>query len=719
MEKDMRFDQKWTGIRIRNGERNEEFAATVPGNIQYDYGEYVGFGDPMYGENCTKYEALENDSWAYMTKLSYDRKEGESIWFVSGGVDYKYEVLLNHEKIYSYEGMFKPFELDITEKLTGDDELCVFIYPHPKREGAAARHRDEADASCKPPVSYGWDWNPRLLISGMWQDAYIETRPADYIFGCEPTYVLNDAMDKATVSFDIDCSAECVVRLYDAEDNLLYCGDGKSIELDDIKLWWCNGQGEPYLYKWTVENESCQKSGAIGFRRVRLLRNTGAKDPSGFPKSRYPAPFTMELNGRRIFMKGSNFVNTEIFWGHINEQGYEALTDLAADANMNILRLWGGASFCKKEFYDICDRKGIMVWQEFMLACNAYPNDDRYLSVLESEATAMIKALRRHACVVLWSGGNELFNGWSGMSDQSLPLRLLGSLCYQYDKHTPYIMTSPLEGMGHGGYKFRDERYKWRDVFENFQASTHTAYTEFGVPSISSMEALRRIIPEEELSEITEAPVWRLHHAVRAWMPESHACLETLKSYFGKDATVEERVAQSDWLQSEGMKAIFEEARRQWPRCSAALNWSFNEPWITAANLSIVRYPAIPKPGYFATKNALRPAMFSARIPHFDWRSGDRFTAGIWLLNDSNEKVCGSVEAVLVIGDREIPLLKWENAEADARSNTEGASVCCTLPAVDADSMTLILRSDKGMQSEYKLLYEKKITVHVPKGMNM
>ena len=718
----MLFYQKWRGVHISRDSKNQKFDVSVPGNIQYDYGKYMGFGDPMYGENCTGYEALENDSWAYISHLEYDKKDGESVWFVSGGIDYKYDILLNCKKIYSYEGMFKPVELNLTDMLTGDDELCVFIYPHPKREGAWAGSRDEADASCKPPVCYGWDWNPRLLISGMWQDAYIETRTNAYIYDCEPSYVLSENLDKATVFFNIKCDVPCTVNFYDAENNLIYSGDGKSFEINDPKLWWCNGQGEAYLYRWTVENGECKKSGTLGFRRVKLLRNIGAHDPSGFPKSRYPAPFTMELNGRRIFMKGSNFVNADIFWGRITEKNYEELTDLAVDANMNILRLWGGASFCKKEFYDICDRKGIMVWQEFMLACNAYPNDEHYLSVLESEATAMITALRRHVCVVLWSGGNELFNGWSGMSDQSLPLRLLGSLCYQLDKHTPYIMTSPLEGMGHGGYKFRDERYaqRWRDVFECFQNANHTAYTEFGVPSISPMEALKQIIPAEELDEIRETPSWKLHHAMRAWTAESHACLETLKLYFGNEATVEERVAQSDWLQCEGMKAIFEEARRQWPHCSAALNWAFNEPWITAANLSIVRYPAIPKPGYFATKNALRSTMFSARIPHFDWKSGERFTAQIWLLNDSNEEVSGSVEVILKIGDTEISLLKWDNAEAEANTNTEGASVCCVLPAVDDGSITLILKADDdSMSSEYKLLYEKKITRHAPKGMNM
>jgi beta-mannosidase len=437
-----------------------------------------------------------------------------------------------------------------------------------------------------------------------------------------------------------------------------------------------------------------------------------------FPKSRYDAPITIELNNRRIFCKGSNWVNPELYWGDITDELYETQIKLAADCHMNIFRMWGGAGAPKKSFYDICDRYGILIWQEFMLACNEYRDVGNYMQVLESEASGIIRKFRHHPCLAFWCGGNELFNSWSGMDDQSHPLRLLNKLCFELDYKRPFLYTSPLIGMSHGGYTFFSED-QGGDVFQQFQGSSANAYTEFGVPSISPMEALKKIIPENELDEITETPSWKLHHAMRAWMPESHACLETLSLYFGKNATVEERIAQSDWLQTEGLKGIFEEARRQWPHCSAALNWCFNEPWITAANCSIVCYPAIPKPGYFATKNALRGTMFSARIPHFDWKSGDRFTAQIWLLNDSNEQVSGSVEVILKIGDTEISLLKWDNAEAEANANTEGASVCFTLPAVDTDYMTLILKADKGMSSEYKLLYEKKITRHAPKGMNM
>ena len=128
-------------------------------------------------------------------------------------------------------------------------------------------------------------------------------------------------------------------------------------------------------------------------------------------------------------------------------------------------------------------------------------------------------------------------------------------------------------------------------------------------------------------------------------------------------------------------------------------------PWFTAANCSILSYPATPKPAYFAVKNALRPALFSARIPKFDWRAGERFTAGIWLLNDAPTAAAGDVRVTLCIGDTEILLLDWHGAHTEANRNLEGAQVCCVLPDVDAAEMTLKLTATGGLSSEYRLLY--------------
>ena len=127
---------------------------------------------------------------------------------------------------------------------------------------------------------------------------------------------------------------------------------------------------------------------------------------------------------------------------------------------MNLIRVWGGGIVNKDSFFEQCDRLGLMVWQEFPLACNGYPDDPSYLAVLEQEAVSMLLRLRSHPCMVIWCGGNELLNKWSGMTIQSHPLRLLDSLCFRYDRQTPYLPASPLFGMAHGHYCNVDEHGK-------------------------------------------------------------------------------------------------------------------------------------------------------------------------------------------------------------------------------------------------------------------
>ena len=195
--------------------------------------------------------------------------------------------------------------------------------------------------------------------------------------------------------------------------------------------------------------------------------------------------------------------------------------------------------------------------------------------------------------------------------------------------------------------------------------------------------------------------------------------MDVLEMYFGKQSSLEEVVENSSWLQCEGYKAAFEEMRRQWPHCSMALNWCYNEPWITAANNSIVEYPARPKPAYEAVKAALRPTLFSARIAKFSWREGETFEAELWLLNDKPERAYGKVKAVLQIGDRTLDLLEW-TAEADAGLNTQGPTVRLVLPHADTDRITLILLAENGTESRYTLQYKPTSTpVNTVKILNM
>ncbi|MBQ1955655.1 MAG: hypothetical protein II350_07940, partial [Clostridia bacterium] len=367
----MRFNQKWTASRYDGTNQYEPFEANVPGNLQHDYASAFGFGDFQFSDNIKKFDEIEDYTWQYSTTLNYDKKPGEEIWFVAEGIDYSYDILLDGEKLLSGEGMFSPVELNITNKARAGALLQITIHPHPKR-GGAPRGREEADQSCKPPFCYGWDWNPRLLVSGLWRDAYVESRDMGFIKACEPFYELDSDLTSAKIHFETACKQAVKYSVFDAEGVAVYQGDSPDFELKNINLWWCNGQGEPYLYRWTAQSATHRRSGTIGFRKVRLVHNTGADSVGDFPKSRYPVPITIELNGRRIFAQGSNWVNPEFFPGAVTEERYESLLSSAKEAHMNILRIWGGSGINKPEFYELCDRLGIMVWQEFMLACNNY-----------------------------------------------------------------------------------------------------------------------------------------------------------------------------------------------------------------------------------------------------------------------------------------------------------------------------------------------------------
>ena len=160
----MKFEQVWKGRNCSDPE-TATFPASVPGNIQYDYGIACGFENVHFADRYKQYIPLENDAWEYSTVLKYQKKDGEHVFFVSEGIDYRYDILLNGEKIYSYEGMYRPVDVDLTSRLKGEnDVLKVHIYPHPKSTTGRKDTRDEADESCKPAVCYGWDWNPRLFL---------------------------------------------------------------------------------------------------------------------------------------------------------------------------------------------------------------------------------------------------------------------------------------------------------------------------------------------------------------------------------------------------------------------------------------------------------------------------------------------------------------------------------------------------------------------------
>jgi len=259
--------------------------------------------------------------------------------------------------------------------------------------------------------------------------------------------------------------------------------------------------------------------------------------------------------------------------------------------------------------------------------------------------------------------------------------------------------------VGHGDYTFRNG--KGRDVYQIMSAKNCIAYCEFGVPGPSSPAYIADFIPEEYRAMPVPDSPWQDHHAFHKYMPLGWLQLYNMEHYFGKLTDYETIYERGSWLQTEGYKAIFEEARRQKPVCGMALNWCYNEPWPTAANNSILNYPALPKPGFFGVKDALRPVLASAAILKFDWRGGETFQTTLWLLNDQYLPIPqGTIRASIKIDDQLLHLGDWQYPAPQAGKNLKGINVECVLPSVNAEYMELVL--DAGAFSScYKLKYTK------------
>ena len=671
-------------------EKPEKFVkASVPGAVQKDWLPQLEHSDWHYNDNVRQFDWMEDKFWFYQARFQKpELMANQKLVFMSKGVDYHYEVIVNNQRIYRHEGMFTPFELDLTAFLKEQNELQVNIYPTPKSSDVVARF--QVDESVKPAVSYGWDWHPRLIPLGIWGETKLQIKSKEAITSLEYAYELSEDLKTAQVMVSADCGAgvdHLVLEIADREGNVVLSKQSEQhdghFEFDELfdpeHLWWPYELGDPYLYQCTLRAMTVQsgvldiKTWSWGFRRSKLIMNEGAwVEPTGFPKTRSVAPITLEINGQRLFAKGTNWVNPEVFPGTITDDRYRILLEHAKEMHFNLLRIWGGGIVNKAYFHDWCDANGMMVWQEFPLSCCKYTEKKSYLQALNVEGTSIVKRLRNNPSTVMWCGGNELFNNWSGLTDQHKGLRLLNSICITHDPNTPFLATSPLFGMGHGHYLFWDENTR-EDVFSLMSKSSNTAYTEFGMPSPSSLSTLKKVIPEEELRlPIPETSAWITHHALKAWTPEAWISEDIIKRYYPDTNTVEDLVANGQELQAIGYRGIYEMARQQWPYCSMALNWCFNEPWPSAANNSIIQFDGTVKPCFEAIKTACRPVMASARFASYQWMKGHELSFQLFFFNHA-PATTDVGEVIVWINDKKV--LVWPIGEMESYQNAVGADI--------------------------------------------
>jgi beta-mannosidase len=307
------------------------------------------------------------------------------------------------------------------------------------------------------------------------------------------------------------------------------------------------------------------------------------------------------------------------------------------------------------------------------------------------------------------------------MTDQHHALRLLDSICYKEDRFTPFIMTSPLNGMAHGHYLNYDEK-SGREFITDLCDSYNTAYTEFGSPSGAEVNFIKKYISEKDYKDLNcNNEVWREHHAFSAWVESSWLRIPEAEYYFGGFKDTEDLMNKTLFIQKMCYKSLFEEMRKQWPHCSMALNWCFNEPWPCFANNSLISYPNIPKPSYYAVKDALRPTLASLRVRKHLYKGGENFNAEVWILNDSLKSLESlETEVYYSLDDnKEIKLCSFTSAEIKPQQNINCGGISFIVPKGYSGKInislkvkdhsefnscyTYLARSENGSNNEGKL----------------
>ncbi|HUS17011.1 MAG TPA: hypothetical protein VM536_18585, partial [Chloroflexia bacterium] len=408
------------------------------------------------------------------------------------------------------------------------------------------------------------------------------------------------------------------------------------IPIPEPQLWWPNGLGEQPLYDAIAEcaDGSDRVTTTFGLRQIRWVRRA-----DGGPDE---WPLVLEVNGRRVFQKGWNWVPADMLGGRRADRVMRPLLAQACAAGANILRVWGGADPESPAFYAACDQLGLLAWQELPLCSggmnNTPPSDAAYLARMGRYARAVAVARRNHPSLSLWGGGNEL------RGDDNLPLRLdhpyaamLREVLGQADPDRQFRPSSPLGPSFeddpeqpalwdvHGPWEYSE---RWPGAqYWRFNAAAPILHSEVGVPGEAAIGAQRAFLSPPHRRRDAEDPV-RRHHS-RWW---EHR--RTLDRVFGPIADDELAVLASQWLQAEALRYVVEETRRRWPGSAGVFPWQLNEPWPMVVCTSAVEYGGTPKLAYHAVRQAYRPRIATARYAGLHLGPGAPVRAEIWTLNE-------------------------------------------------------------------------------------
>lgn len=619
----------------------DTWAVNTPHNLQQLFA-----GDDLFvSRNTEKLLWAEDCRWVYETVIVIeDIRQKHVLEFK--GLDYICDIYINDHKILSHEGMFSRVFIDLHGYVKqGVNTVKVVFYLPESMKNAENRGR-----TMKCQSAWGWDAVPRLLTFGIWNEVVLHISEAGFIRDYQIKTLSADEKNARVL-----IEAEVYPAQSGAQLEVLF-GENRyqttvrnglatlEIIVENPRLWYPVGYGSPELYDVAFilkdkNQEQDRISCRFGIRTVTKRRMARQRKTD--------TPLCFAVNGKDIFLKGSNLVPMDVFPASLTEQRYRHMLEKVVDSNQNLVRVWGGGLIEKDCFYNLCDELGILVWQDFPTCCYTLPETEAYVDLAKAEATDTVKRLRNHPCILLWCGGNELYVDWSRIKPQaeqdkdlyhlvsnqvinfnpetffagtpkdSAVLKEMEKICVQYDGSVPFHVSTPLEGEGeiHGpwGYDIASGDYRYRfekSFYDYWNNISGCLISEAGVSGIASLETYKKIISKDQQWPLDKKSPDLLHHNAfgAAWSNENWWLdLNAVRNLFGDPADLETLAKASEFVQTEGLRYLIHAVRRQRPDTCGIVLWALNETFPNAASLSILEYSLKPKPCYKFVKNAFAP----------------------------------------------------------------------------------------------------------------
>lgn len=691
------------------------YSGNVPGNFELDLHEAGEIEDPLFGMNIVKLRQWETHHVYYGRRFnaSVDTESEAVLRFE--GLDCFGEVFLNGEKIGECDNALIEHEFSVRGLLReGENDLLVHIRPaiteakqfsYPPAL-AAARCNYESLYVRKAPHCFGWDIMPRVLSGGLWRSVFLVSRPPErlnWLF--LRTLNVKDTRAHLILSYrihtndvksvyELEIDGRCDNSHFHEKIRILFDAGRHEFQVSDAQLWWPRGRGKSSLYAITVR---LLKNGeTIDVASWRHGIRTIFLDRSSTTDTKGRGSFQFIVNNERIFVLGTNWVPVDVFHSRDTAR-IPCLLELVEELGCNMIRCWGGNVYENDAFFDLCDEKGFLVWQDFAFGCAIYPQNKDFQKRVEIEASAVIQRLRQHACLALWAGDNECDSayGWNHGGDPNhnvLTRHLLADAVRTEDPGRTYLPSSPFidKSAFQEGESFLPENHLWgpRDGFKsNFYKDALCHFvSEIGYHGCPSVDSVKRFISPENLWPPTNAE-WLLHASspipgVDIYDYRIDLMKKQIREFFGYiPDNLEAFSFQSQCVQAEALKFFIESFRSGKWRRTGIIWWNLCDGWPQFSD-AVVDYYLDKKLAFDFVRRSQAPLCLVLREP-------SNWTHELVACNDTRDDIVLNY-SVIEVGSGKIVQEGTGKALADA------ATTLANLPASISSAKFYILKWTHG-----------------------